>query len=133
MRKPKIKIEIHKEDQGFSAVGQWRDRHLLTQGDTWPELKSSIIEMLNLSFEDKGYTFTMKDVVLSYDLKSFFAFYRVINAKALAERIGMNQSLLAQYIHGSKKPSQAQIRRILKGVHDIGKELTEIDLLGKVA
>jgi DNA-binding transcriptional regulator YdaS (Cro superfamily) len=62
-------------------------------------------------------------------LSSFFDFYKVINAKALSERIGMNQSLLAQYIMGNKKPSAAQTERILKGVHQIDKELSEVKFL----
>ena len=47
--------------------------------------------------------------------------YKIINAKALSERIGMNQSLLAQYIKGIMKPSPAQTRIILKGVQQIGR------------
>jgi len=58
--------------------------------------------------------------------ESFFDFYKVINAKALSERIGMNQSLLAQYIKGIKKPSLAQTKRILLGVQQIGQELSEV-------
>jgi DNA-binding transcriptional regulator YdaS (Cro superfamily) len=50
----------------------------------------------------------------------------VINAKALSERIGMNQSLLAQYIKGVKKPSSTQTSRILRGVQQVGKELAGI-------
>lgn len=65
------------------------------------------------------------------DLESFFDFYKVINAKALSERIGMNQSLLAQYIRGIKKPSPAQTRKILEGVQQIGKELCEVSLIDK--
>jgi DNA-binding transcriptional regulator YdaS (Cro superfamily) len=53
----------------------------------------------------------------------------VINAKALSERIGMNQSLLAQYINGVKRPSAVQTRRILKGVQQVGKELIEMQFL----
>jgi DNA-binding transcriptional regulator YdaS (Cro superfamily) len=53
----------------------------------------------------------------------------VINAKALSERIGMNQSLLAQYINGTKKPSSQQTQRILKGVQQVGKELASIQIL----
>ena len=41
----------------------------------------------------------------------------------------MNQSLLAQYIKGNKKPSPNQIRRILKGVQQIGKELVDVKFL----
>lgn len=62
-------------------------------------------------------------------MQSFFEFYKVINAKALSERIGMNQSLLAQYITGKKKPSPTQTERILKGVQQIGRELAEIRFL----
>jgi len=38
----------------------------------------------------------------------------------------MNQSLLAQYIKGIKKPSAAQTKRILQGVQKIGRELSEV-------
>jgi hypothetical protein len=41
----------------------------------------------------------------------------------------MNQSLLAQYIKGIKKPSTAQMKRILTGVQQIGRELSEVQLL----
>jgi transcriptional regulator with XRE-family HTH domain len=127
--KPKIKLKIIKEDEGYTAVGQWRNQSLVTCGDTWDELQTMILEMVNLAFEDLGYTFTIDEIQFEYDLESFFDFYKVINAKALSERIGMNQSLLAQYIKGIKKPSVAQTRRILKGVHQIGRELSEARFL----
>jgi len=41
----------------------------------------------------------------------------------------MNQSLLAQYINGIKKPSANQTKRILQGVQQVGKELTAIQFL----
>jgi len=41
----------------------------------------------------------------------------------------MKQSLLAQYTTGKKKPSPAQVERILKGVQQIGRELAEIRFL----
>jgi hypothetical protein len=66
------------------------------------------------------------EIKMTLDLSQFFEFYKVINAKALSERIGMNQSLLAQYITGKKKPSSSQTQRILKGVQQIGRELAEI-------
>jgi hypothetical protein len=66
---------------------------------------------------------------IQMDLPQFFEQYKVINVKALSERIGMNQSLLAQYIKGNKKPSPAQTERILKGVHEVGKELAAVEFL----
>ena len=113
-KKPKIKLEIIKEDLGYTAMGQWKNRGLVTCGDNWDELQDMIIEMLDLSFEDLGYTFSIDEIKFEYDLESFFDFYKVINAKALSERIGMNQSLLAQYIKGIKKPSAPQTKRILE-------------------
>ncbi len=128
-KKPSIKLTIIKEDMGYTASGKWKDYGLVTSGDTWEELQMMIIEMLNLVFEDLGYTYTIDEVQFEYDLESFFDFYKVINAKALSERIGMNQSLLAQYIKGIKKPSKAQTERILKGVQDIGRELSDVKFL----
>jgi len=128
-KKPVIKLKIIKENLGYTALGQWKNRSLVTCGDSWEELQSMIIEMLNLTFEDLGFTYTVDEIQFEHDLESFFDFYKVINAKALSERIGMNQSLLAQYIKGIKKPSATQTKRILQGVHQIGKELTEVRFL----
>jgi hypothetical protein len=79
--------------------------------------------------EDQGKAATEDDLRIMLDLPQFFEFYKVINAKALSERIGMNQSLLAQYIKGIKKPSASQTNRILKGVQQVGKELAGIRFL----
>ena len=47
--------------------------------------------------------------------------------RVLAARIGMLQSLLAQYIGGRNKPSAKQTARILEGVREVGRELAEMD------
>ncbi|MCK5278212.1 MAG: hypothetical protein KAK04_06735, partial [Cyclobacteriaceae bacterium] len=120
MRKPKINITITKEDSGYSANALVSKVFITTEGETFEELKDNILEAVNLSFEDKNFTYNLEEIKFSYDLESFFEFYKVINAKALSERIGMNQSLLAQYIKGIKKPSLAQTKRILNGVQKIG-------------
>ena len=129
MKKPKIVMTITKEDSGYSATASVKEIHVNTEGETLEELKENILEAVNLSFEDKGFAYTADEIVLKPDMQSFFDFYKVINAKALSERIGMNQSLLAQYIKGIKKPSQAQAQRILKGVQQVGKELASMQFL----
>jgi transcriptional regulator with XRE-family HTH domain len=53
----------------------------------------------------------------------------VINAKFLAKKIGMNATLLSQYVQGRKKPSDQQTNKILDGIHQIGRELSEINLI----
>jgi hypothetical protein len=129
MKRNSVKIMVIKEDKGYSATSDIGNRFIATESEELDTLKTNILEALNLAFEDKGILYSIKDLRFEYDLESFFSFYKVINAKALAERIGMNQSLLAQYIKGIKKPSPAQTRRILMGVQQIGRELSEARFL----
>ena len=129
MKRKKIKVNVIKEDAGYSATSSVNDSFIATEAETYEELKSGILEALNFTFANAGIEYNNDDLRFEFDLESFFDFYKVINAKALSERIGMNQSLLAQYIKGIKKPSEAQTRRILKGVHQIGRELTEVRFL----
>ena len=129
MRKPKIKITVTKEQTGYSATALIGGNFIATEAETFDELNANVLEAVNLSFEDKGFVYTIEEIQFEYSLESFFDFYRVINAKALSERIRMNQSLLAQYINGIKKPSITQTRRILQGVQQIGRELSEVRFL----
>ena len=120
----KIEMIVEKTRTGYSAYAT--KGMTFTVGKDLEELKRNMLEVVNLSLEDQGKTLTLDDIKITLDLPQFFAFYKVINAKALSERIGMNQSLLAQYIKGIKKPSTAQKKRILKGVRQVGKELADI-------
>jgi hypothetical protein len=129
MKKPKVKVTITKENTGYSAHTLVSENFIATEAESFEELKQMILESVNLSFEEKGFMYTIEELQFEYDLESFFGFYKVINAKALSERIGMNQSLLAQYIKGIKKPSSTQKKRILKGVQQIGRELSEVSFL----
>ena len=129
MKKPKINMTVIKEDKGYSASASVGKSFIASEGDSFEHLKTNIMEAVSLTFEDEGYTYSIDEIKFNYDLESFFDFYKVINAKALSERIGMNQSLMAQYIKGIKKPSPFQTKRILKGVQQIGKELSEVGFL----
>ena len=129
MKKPKIIMTILKEDTGYSASSKVDEIFIGSQGDTFDELKEMILDAVNLAFEDRGFTYSIDNIQFKYDLESFFDFYKVINAKALSKRIGMSQSLLAQYTNGIKKPSPNQTKRILQGVQQIGRELAEVRFL----
>jgi len=123
----KITLLVEKTETGYSAYAE--DYPVYTVGNNLDELKNNILEALSLYFDETKSQITADDLKIVLDLPQFFEFYKVINAKALSERIGMNQSLLAQYIKGNKKPSTAQTQRILKGVQQIGRELSEIGFL----
>ncbi len=83
-------------------------------GIRWEELDE------DLSFE--GF-FKQKKTNELYDL---FMAHPEINASAVARRLGISQSLLAQYIGGTKKPSAERLERIKSELRYIGKELLAI-------
>jgi predicted RNase H-like HicB family nuclease len=123
----KIEVIVERTNTSYSAYSA--KYPVYTVGDSLEQLKANIVEASDLFFEEEGKTVTEDNLKISLDFPQFFKFYEVINAKALSERIGINQSLLAQYIKGIKKPSSLQTQRILKGVKQVGKELAEISFL----
>jgi predicted RNase H-like HicB family nuclease len=125
--KKKIVVIVEKTNTGFSAYPP--DYPAGTTGQTYTELKSNMLEALNLYFEDKGYKLKANNLALRVDFKQLFQYYKVINAKFLAERIDMNPALLSQYVQGRKQPSQKHSEMILNGIQQIGRELAELRLL----
>lgn len=125
--KKKIKIIVERTDTGFSAFAE--DYPVFTTGRTVPELTDNALEAANLYFEEEGIALNHNNLKFEIDFKQFFQHYKVINAKFLAEKIGMNPSLLSQYVKGHKKPSDKQTEKILGGIHQIGQELAEINLI----
>jgi predicted RNase H-like HicB family nuclease len=125
--KNKISVVIEKTKTGFSAYSE--DQAIFTTAKTIPELIGNTIEAANLYFEDEKIKINQNDINFVVDFKQFFQYYKVINAKFLAKKIGMNESLLSQYVQGRKKPSDQQTNKILEGIHQIGRELSEINLI----
>ena len=55
-------------------------------------------------------------------ISRIFLTHPELNASAIARRLGIQQSLLAQYIRGLKKPSAERERMILETIREIGNE-----------
>lgn len=123
----KIKMIVEKTNTGFSAFSE--EYPIFTTGRTIPELMENALEAANLYLEDEQVTVTQENLKFEIDFKQFFQHYRVLNSKFLAEKIGMNPTLLSQYVQGRKKPSETQTEKILSGIHQIGQELSEINLI----
>jgi len=126
----KIKMIVEKTDTGFSAFAE--DFPVYTTGRTVPELIDNAVEAASLCFEEENIKINPDNIKFEIDFKQFFQYYKVLNANFLANRIGMNPTLLSQYVQGRKKPSDAQTEKILSGIHRIGKELSEINLIHRV-
>ncbi len=125
--KKKISIIVEKTDTGFSAYSN--DYPIFTTGRTIPELIDNAFEAANLYFEDDNIEIKHDNLKFEIDFKQFFQYYKVLNSKFLADKIGMNPTLLSQYVQGHKKPSDKQTEKILYGIHQIGQELSEINLI----
>lgn len=83
-------------------------------GIHWPDIDE------DLSYE--GF-FRNKEESALYRL---FVSHPELNASAVARRLGMAQSLLAQYISGTKRPSPERTEKIVNEIRKIGAELSRI-------
>jgi transcriptional regulator with XRE-family HTH domain len=70
-----------------------------------------------------------ENLKIHIDLQQFFQHYKVLNSRFLAQKIGMNATLLSQYVRGRKKPSARQTEKILNGIKSIGRELADLQLV----
>ena len=102
---PRLKHATQKQRENYTADAF---------GIHWEELDE------DLSFE--GF-FQTKHRTPLYNL---FMAHPEINASAVARRLGISQSLLAQYICGSKQPSDKRLELIKYEIRKIGQELAEI-------
>ncbi|MBI1286195.1 MAG: XRE family transcriptional regulator [Flavobacteriales bacterium] len=131
MAKKKITFVVEKTDTGFSAYADAQS--VFTTGRTIPELMNNALEAVQLYFEDEIVVIKHEDLRFEFDFQQFFQYYKVLNAKFLAEKIGMNPTLLSQYVQGHKKPSRKQTEKILNGIHQIGQELADLNLFSKAS
>jgi len=126
----KIVFVVEKTRTGYSAFAKKFDKYPIgTTAITIKDLRKNILHAINL-YQDEHQQKHVKedDIIISLDLQQFFEYYKIINATALAERIGMSQSLLSQYANGIKSPSEKQTNKILQGIRELGKELMQLEL-----
>lgn len=100
----------------MSATEEQRNHYEIdNEGIHWYDLDEDI------SFESFEY-----DDPEPQGISHVFLSHPELNASAIARRIGISQSLMAQYICGMKKPSKERERKILNEIKNLGKELALI-------
>ena len=103
----------------------------------YPRLKyASPKQRANYKADDFGINWADIDEDLSFEgffqpknhteLYRLFMAHPELNASAIARRMGISQSLFAQYISGTKKPSKERLDHIYATLHAIGQELITI-------
>ena len=123
MKSYKTIFHIEKTRTGFSAYSN--EIPVFTTGKSIPKLLSNLDEAIELYFEDQP----RKKILYNIQFTDFFLQYRILNAKILAERIGLHPTLLSQYIRGIKPLSADQGLRIITGIQQVGKELSSLSFV----
>ena len=88
------------------------DYEMDDEGIHWYELDEDI-SIESFEYEDPEPT----------GISRIFLSHPELNASAVGRRLGISQSLMAQYINGTKKPSKERETLILKEIEAIGREL----------
>ena len=105
--------------------------------EDYPRLKNASVEQLcNYDYDEFGIHWETLDEDLSFEgffdkqepspLYKLFMSHPELNVSALARRMGISQSLMAQYISGKKKASKARMDMILDTIHAVGQELVAV-------
>lgn len=108
---------------------------IIGTGDTVPEAKAdfenTMKEVLE-TYEETGEPIPdeLKNITFEYkyDLPSFLHCYNYLNMTKLADRAGINPSLMRQYKRG-QYVSEKQASKIQEAVHKIGRELLAMRLV----
>lgn len=100
----------------YRATKQERKKYEFgLDGIHWRELDEDV------SFESFAYEDTEPS-----SMQRFFLTHPEINVSGFAQSIGMNATLLRNYINGFKKPSKEREEKILNSIRLLGKEMSQI-------
>jgi hypothetical protein len=123
----KFKVIVEKTTNGYSAHA---DKYpVYTTGKDVKELVNNMLEATNFYLDQVGEkAITKLNLDISFSIPSLFDLYP-INIRHFADRIGMNYTLLSQYVQGRKKPSEKQTEKIVEGLQEVGKELSMVNLI----
>lgn len=131
----KIIMTICASENSFGAYSE-NYEGIWAAGDTVEECKEDVakaIELIKENLPEDQWPEAIKgeyEIEWRYDTESFMYYYGSLMSLSGMERItGINQKQLWAYMHGRRKPRQAQRERIIKAMHDFAKELSAATLL----
>lgn len=113
---------------GTMPVSQWSrlaaasseqlaDFYLCDEGIHWPQLN-----------EDISYDCILRGGENRSGLYALFMHLNWIKVSAIARQLGISQSLMAQYVSGTKKPSAERLAQIEACLHSFASELAAVKL-----
>ena len=99
---------------------------LLGYGESSEEAISNLISFYEESKEDlalEGKTLPDLEFTVHYDMPSFFDRFNFLNQTKIAERAGINPSLLRKYTSGVAKAGQKQYDKLHQAVQALAQEM----------
>lgn len=124
MNKIALIVENAKENEFWGRV-HYDDDLIVESASSVPDLEKKMKKLLH-DFHDLN----PKEIEFDtqYDIASIFEEKKFLNSAFIAEKTGINKSLMRQYATGKKSPSFERAQQIVYAINQIGKELTSIKL-----
>ena len=116
------------KDGGYSCymLEDLPDFGLSGYGDSPREAKADMLgayEEIKELLTSEGKTIPELEFVYHYDMKSFFNYFDFLNVSKVAERAGINPSLMRKYTSGIVNAGEGQYLKLQRAIHDIAGEL----------
>lgn len=102
------------------------DFGLLGYGNSPQEAKADMLqayEEIKEILREEGKTPTELEFVYHYDMKSFFEYFDFLNISKVAERAGINPSLMRKYTSGVANAGEGQYLKLQKAIQSMATEL----------
>lgn len=116
-----VNFLVEKTGTGFSAYSE--EFGIVATGKTLKALERDAQEGLEGQCEVTGEDPHEFMLDYTYDFSALFEVFR-LNVDSVADYIGMNATLMSQYINHKKTPSKKQKDRIESGIHSYAKALS---------
>ncbi len=130
-------VSIEKDTDGSYIAYNIDDSDftLLGRGASVAEAKEDFfnsVAEIKASFETTGRTVPSvltEQPHFQFDISSLFEYYSMINVSAFARYVGINDALMRQYKQGGTYVSEAQLKKIEKGINRLGTELSSLSII----
>ena len=122
----KIVLVIEKGDGGYWGRVDYEDNLIVEFAPAIAELSAAMRQLLA---DFHGIDPQEVDFEHQFDLTALFEAYPELNISKVADRAGINQSLMRQYKSAVKYPSEAQAKKIEQAIHSLAHDLLKMHLV----
>ena len=128
MKVQKIVLIIEKAREVIWGRVYYDDNLIVESASSIPELEKKMKKLLKAFHKLDPANI---EIDVQYDITGLFEEKNFLNTAIVAERAGINKSLMRQYAAGIKHPSYERVRVIEQVIHALAKELLAVKLVSK--